>query len=298
MARVPIAAGTELRVEGVARGSRRSPFRPATRSRSREIAAGETVLRYGQAIGRATAAIAAGRHVHTHNLSFEELQLDYEFPAGETPVPERRTDGPTSSGYCARGRARGDAQLHRRRGGQQLRGAHRGADRAQLRGRNPAAQRGWRGGLPARRWLRPRPGPDVDQLRRTLGGVLAHPNVSAAVILGLGCEDNQIDHYLGRRAGSGRLAGLTLQASGGTRGTLEAARREIARFIERAAAGEARRGARFANRAGAELRRLGFLLRHHRQSGAGLLLGPAGRAGRHVRCWRRRPRSSAPSTFW
>ena len=47
-------------------------------------------------------------------------------------------------------------------------------------------------------------GPDIDQLRRTLGGVLMHPNVSAAVILGLGCEVNQIDHYLG--AGAPRTA--------------------------------------------------------------------------------------------
>jgi altronate hydrolase len=66
--------------------------------------------------------------------------------------------------------------------------------------------------------------------------VLEHPNVSAAVILGLGCENNQIEHYLGPGARrSDRLAGLTLQASGGTSGALEAARRLIARFIERAA---------------------------------------------------------------
>ncbi len=55
-------------------------------------------------------------------------------------------------------------------------------------------------------------------------GVLAHPNVSAAVILGLGCEVNQIDHYLGSAApASRRLVGMTLQSSGGTRGTIEAA---------------------------------------------------------------------------
>jgi altronate hydrolase len=80
-------------------------------------------------------------------------------------------------------------------------------------------------------------GPDMDQLRRTLGGVLMHPNVSAAVILGLGCETNQIDHYLGAGGPrSTRLVGLTLQTSGGTSGTLEAARREIARFLEQASA--------------------------------------------------------------
>jgi altronate hydrolase len=69
--------------------------------------------------------------------------------------------------------------------------------------------------------------------------VLVHPNVSAAVILGLGCEVNQIDHYLGAGAPRhGRLAGLTLQDNGGTRGAIEAARREIGRFMEQAAAEE------------------------------------------------------------
>src|SRR5581483_3113430 len=80
-------------------------------------------------------------------------------------------------------------------------------------------------------------GPDVDQLRRTLAGVLMHPNVSAALILGLGCEVNQIDHYLGSGSPrNNRLAGMTLQASGGTRATVEAARREIAGFLDQAAA--------------------------------------------------------------
>jgi altronate hydrolase len=75
-------------------------------------------------------------------------------------------------------------------------------------------------------------GPDTVQLQRTIGGVLDHPNVSGAIILGLGCEVNQIEHYLGP---GDRLVGLTLQSSGGTRGAVQAARREIARFIARAA---------------------------------------------------------------
>jgi altronate hydrolase len=48
---------------------------------------------------------------------------------------------------------------------------------------------------------------------------------------------NQIDHYLGPGAPtSARLVGLTLQSSGGTTGTVAAARREIVRFIDQAAA--------------------------------------------------------------
>ena len=35
----------------------------------RDIAEGAPVVKYGQPIGRATHAIAAGEHVHTHNLA-------------------------------------------------------------------------------------------------------------------------------------------------------------------------------------------------------------------------------------
>jgi len=57
------------------------------------------VERYGQVIGRAKIPIDAGRHIHTHNLSFEELVLDYEFPVTEIPIPGARADAPTFLGY-------------------------------------------------------------------------------------------------------------------------------------------------------------------------------------------------------
>jgi altronate hydrolase len=82
-------------------------------------------------------------------------------------------------------------------------------------------------------------GPDSRQLQRTLAGVLAHPNVAAAIVLGLGCEVNQIDHYLGPNAPrSSRLVGMTLQGSGGTIGAKEAARREIKAMLEQVAEGK------------------------------------------------------------
>jgi altronate hydrolase len=53
----------------------------------------------------------------------------------------------------------------------------------------------------------------------------------------LGCEVNQIEHYLGPNAARGsRLVGMTLQSSGGTRGALTAARVEIGRLMEQGAA--------------------------------------------------------------
>jgi altronate hydrolase len=52
--------GTEVRsIEAVARGSKVALI---------PIPCGEAVIRYGEEIGRATADIAAGQHVHTHNL--------------------------------------------------------------------------------------------------------------------------------------------------------------------------------------------------------------------------------------
>jgi altronate hydrolase len=82
-------------------------------------------------------------------------------------------------------------------------------------------------------------GPDSIQLQRTLAGVLAHPNVAAAVIMGLGCEVNQIEHYLGPNAPrSSRLVGMTVQNSGGTEGAVAAARKAILGLMDEASAEE------------------------------------------------------------
>ena len=97
VARVPIAAGAELRVDGV-NVVALDAIPAGHKIALRKIHAGEKVERYGQCIGRATAEIAAGRHVHTQNLGFEELTLDYEFPSTEVPLPERAAE-PTFMGY-------------------------------------------------------------------------------------------------------------------------------------------------------------------------------------------------------
>jgi altronate hydrolase len=235
VARVPLAAGTELRVDGasvVALDAIPAGHKIAVRA----IAAGAMVERYGQSIGRATEAIAAGRHVHTHNLGFEELALAYEFPAVEAALP-RRAEEPTFLGY-----AREDGRVGTRNYIAVVAASNCAAHTAELIAesyRDETLPPNVDGvvAFPHGEGCGHAFGPDVDQLRRTLSGVLVHPNVSAAVILGLGCEVNQIDHYLGPDGPRhGRLAGLTLQDSGGTRGAIGAARREIARFIEQAAA--------------------------------------------------------------
>ena len=240
VARVPLVAGMELHVDGI-RLVTLEAIPAGHKVALRAIRAGEMVERYGQAIGRAQVAIEAGNHVHTHNLAFEELQPDYEFPAVETAAPQPRQDGPRFLGY-----AREDGRVGTRNYIAAVAASNCAAHTVETIARSYAGETlppnvDGVVAFPHGEGCGHAFGPDVDQLRRTLSGVLAHPNVAAAVILGLGCEVNQIDHYLGGRpvgpaVGSERLAGLTLQTSGGTRGTLEASRREIARFLDLATA--------------------------------------------------------------
>jgi altronate hydrolase len=235
VARVPIPAGTDLLVEGMP--VRTTDAIPAGHKVALwDIAPGETVERYGQVIGRAKQPIAAGQHIHTHNLAFEELELHYEFPTADLPEPARASS-PVFMGY-----RREDGRVGTRNYIAVVAASNCAAHTAEQIARSyedevmPPNVDGVVA-FPHGEGCGHAMGPDVDQLRRTLAGVLMHPNVSAAVILGLGCETNQIDHYLGKGSPrSSRLVGLTLQNSGGTRATIDAARREIARFLEQASA--------------------------------------------------------------
>ena len=236
VARVPLAPGTHLRIDGVAVTVRDSV--PAGHKVAlAPIAAGEIVRRYGQVIGRAKRPIEPGSHIHTHNLAFEELALNYEFPTGEIPYPATPARIPTFQGYV-----REDGRVGTRNYIAVVAASNCAAHTAELIAASfagtvlPPNVDGVVA-FPHGDGCGQTQGPDTAQLQRTLAGVLAHPNVAAAVILGLGCEVNQIDHYLGPNGPrSSRLVGMTLQDSGGTIGALDRARREILVFMEKVAA--------------------------------------------------------------
>ena len=235
IARVPVAAGTELKVDGQTLVAL-EPIPAGHKIALTTISRGEVVRRYGQVIGRAKYDIHTGHHVHTHNLAFEELHFDYEFPTGETALPARRA-APTFLGY-----PREDGSVGTRNYIAVVAASNCAAHTAELiahsfDGESLPANVDGVVAFPHGEGCGHTIGPDTEQLRRTLAGVLAHPNVSAAVILGLGCEVNQIEHYLGPNAArTSRLVGMTLQSSGGTRGAVAAARAEIARLMEHCAA--------------------------------------------------------------
>jgi len=237
IARVALSPGQELRV-----GERILTVRAAIPAGHKvaiaAIGAGENVLRYGQMIGRALARIETGHHVHTHNLSFEELAFAYEFPEAELRGGKSpRQHVPTFMGY-----RREDGRVGTRNYIAVVAASNCAAHTAELIAasfndeRLPPSVDGV-AAFPHGEGCGHSIGPDTEQLQRTLAGVLDHPNVSAAIILGLGCEVNQIDHYLGAGTPrSDRLVGMTLQSSGGTRATVEAARKAIRSLMERASA--------------------------------------------------------------
>lgn len=62
------------------------------------IAKGDAVVKYGSEIGRATAEIAAGAHVHTHNVSSSRGRGDLNVQAAAPDEAARLAEPPDISG--------------------------------------------------------------------------------------------------------------------------------------------------------------------------------------------------------
>jgi altronate hydrolase len=240
IARVPLSPGTELYIGG--RTIRVvDPIPAGHKLALARKAPGEMLHRYGQRIGRALREIQVGQHVHLHNLSYHELEAMYEFPEHDIELPSYPENTPKFLGY-----QREDGRAGTRNYIAVVAASNCAAHTVEQIARsfeNQTLPPGVDGvvAFPHGEGCGMTQGPDKTQLQRTLAGVLDHPNVSSALIIGLGCEVNQIDHYLGPRANGApprpeRLVGLTVQGSGGTRTTVEAARRAIAGLLDQAAA--------------------------------------------------------------
>ena len=187
------------------------------------IAAGSPVVRYGEPIGLAVRAIEAGDHVHTHNLNFDVGRPEYEFPVGEAACIRSSVEIPTFRGFV-----RADGRVGTRNyiavSAASNCAAHVATQiAAHFAGRTmPAGVDGvvaFSHGDGCGHSI----GPDTQQLERTINGLIHHPNVAGAVIVGLGCEVNLIDHYFPPDIRETKeLTGLTIQKSGGTTLTVKA----------------------------------------------------------------------------
>ncbi|QDZ07878.1 altronate dehydratase [Sphingomonas panacisoli] len=153
------------------------------------IATGDAVIKYGHPIGRATRAIAAGAHVHSHNLGTALSGAhDYSYDAA-VPAALPASDA-TFMGY-----RRADGRVGTRNEiwvlptvGCVARTAERIAAGA------VAGVAGQVDGVHA--FAHPfgcsQLGEDLDGTRAILASLACHPNAGGVLIVGLGCENNQI----------------------------------------------------------------------------------------------------------
>lgn len=193
------------------------------------IAEGEPVIRYGQIIGFATQAIAPGQHVHVQNIGMGDFAKDYAYCADVKPTPN--FDLPATF----QGIRRPDGRVATRNYIGILTSVNCSAHVAGLvadvfkknpfTGDNPLAEFPNVDGVVA---LTHKTGCGMTQneplalLRRTLGGYARHVNFSHVIVLGLGCEVNQIGGLMEEQKLAGRLRAMDIQEVGGTRKTVEA----------------------------------------------------------------------------
>ena len=232
VARADLLPGTEVPGERV---TARSRVPAGHKIATAPVAVGEPVRKYNQIIGFATAAIGPGDHVHTHNLAMGNFARDYAFCADFKPtemVPERsratfegirRPDGRVATrNYlgvlttvnCSATAARFIAE--------QFRGSAL-AEFPNVDG-VVALGHGTGCGMASE-------GLAMDLLRRTIGGYARHANFAGILILGLGCEANQIGGLM-RAEGLSEgplLQTMTIQDTGGTAKTV---REGVARLKE------------------------------------------------------------------
>jgi altronate hydrolase len=216
------------------------------------IAAGAPVRRYNQIIGFARQAIEPGEHVHTHNLFVGEqggaFARDHAFGADLKPEPARRE-------ASFQGIRRADGRVATRNYIGVLSSVNCSATAARAiadhfsRQTHPAALAEFPhvDGVVA---LTHGTGCGMDTdglgmrlLERTLAGYATHANFWGVLVVGLGCEANQINAWLAHsslREGD-TLRVFNIQDSGGTRQTVERGIALVRQMLPRA--NEARREA-------------------------------------------------------
>jgi altronate hydrolase len=227
IARGQLVGGTS--VEGV---TTRGLIPPGHKVAVRAIAQGEPVRRYNQIIGFASRPIGPGEHVHTHNLDMGpdkgHFDRDYAFGADvKAPPPRReatfmgikRADGRVAtrnyigvltSVNCSATAARAIADHFSRRTNPQALAPYPMVDGV------VALTHGTGCGMDA-------DGLGMRVLERTLTGYATHANFAAVLVVGLGCEANQINAWLatGNLAEGENFRTFNIQDTGGTRKTVD-----------------------------------------------------------------------------
>jgi altronate hydrolase len=203
------------------------------------IATGRPVLKFGQVIGHASVDIPAGAHVHTHNCTFSDHDRDYKVgadlaaaKAAIPAIPQRMFQGYRRNGgrigtrnYIALCATVNCSATVIRRAAWEIEASGMLDHYPNVDG-VVAFAHGTGCGMAG-------DGRGYEILQRVLWGHATHPNVGAAVFVGLGCEVMQVarmKHVFGAAAAD-RFHGLTIQESGGTRATIAAIKAKIAELL-------------------------------------------------------------------
>ena len=225
IARRQLVGGTRIESEGITVSGL---VPPGHKVATRAIRAGAPVRRYDQIIGSARLDIAPGQHVHVHNLEFASFERDYAAASGArateyVPAPATfdgivRADGRVAtrnyigiltSVNCSATVARAIADHFRRDTNPRALERFANVDGvvALTHGAGCATDSA---------------GEPLQVLRRTLGGYARHANFASVLVVGLGCETNQINGMLeqeGLRTGA-QLHAFNIQETGGTKRTV------------------------------------------------------------------------------
>lgn len=206
----------------------------------------EPIFKFGWAIGLAANAIAAGQHVHTHNVRCDH-QIDLNAIATEIPDPPESLAGYTFQGY-----RRPTGKVGTRNYLAVISNVNCSASVARMIARRFDAQalaafpnvdgvlsfRHEAGCAMAFDGVRHR------MLAQVLGGMAKHANIGGFLLVGLGCEQGTLDHLiqsqklyqLNRPESANATDGnavpvLSIQSTGGTRLTVERGVEIVARLL-------------------------------------------------------------------
>lgn len=225
VARVDVAIGTSVPSENL---SVRSQVPAGYKIASKKITAGEPILKYNVIVGFANTDIEPGSMVHSHNTEFREFDRDYAY-ASEYKAIELL---PENQRATFQGIVREDGKVGTRNYIGILSTVNCSATVVKKIAEYFTPER-----------LAPYPnidgvvafahsigcgmemtGEPMQLLRRTMAGYARHPNLAAALIIGLGCERNQLKGLLEQEGlqPNSRLHTFIMQESGGTRKTIEA----------------------------------------------------------------------------
>ncbi len=249
VARRPIPPGTTIQFDGQALQVP-TPVKMGHKFAIRSIPEGDPVLKYGQVIGFAARTIAAGEHVHVHNVKISRLDHDYAH-ATQVPAPLPLPDEYRTFMGFDRGADRPD---HLRYGTRNYLAIISTVNCSASTSKYIAER------VRATGILEQYPnvdgivaivhrqgcgmqfdGPDHLQLDRTLAGFARHANIGAFLLVGLGCEIVQASHliqneHLELMQLGGTIAtplSLSIQECGGIGKTVEAGVKAVTELLPR-----------------------------------------------------------------